>query len=461
MLLVFVTSTGAWAVPAQSLSAPSLTVLPLEGPINAPFEVRVRGLKPRERVKLTADRTGVDGETGASSAIVEASRRGEVDLTKQPSLGGTYRGLSPHGLFCSVLPVTPEKLAKYIADFPRRPGQPSTITLPLERSPITVRASADGRQLGAPVTVWRGFAVGTAGEKVSGQSGWRGVYYPPAHGDPVGEPVVVLSGSGGGLFETTAALLASNGHPVLALALYNYQDLPKALHLLPLEHVRDGARWLAQKSATRKVAVFGISRGSEAAQLAAAYFPDAFSAVIAEVPSHLIGGALGPGTKPEEAAWTVGGKPLPPFAGPKFDEARMSALAKTPPGYRGAVDLLPPFNDPAVEAASGIPYDRITASMLVLAAGADDVWPSYVSAERIRRRMAALGKADQAEIHVYPNAGHGMVSVGRGNALSNFVYNPALEGYMSVGGTPTGNCEASFQAFDAVLQFLRRVGARR
>lgn len=395
-------------------------------------------------------------EVWTSSAVVTANHEGDVDLDTQPSTGGTYVGVSPHGLICSVLPVMPKELAGYIADFPSKPGQRNTINAPSERAPIAVRASVNGAQVGA-VTIWRGVAIGTAGEEVSGESGWRGVYYPPAKAVPSGEPVVVLTGSGGGLAENTAALLASNGHPVLALGLYNYKDLPKVLLRLPLEHVRDGSRWLANRSGTQKVAVLGISRGSEAAQLAAAYYPDAFSAVVAEVPSHLIGGALGPGTTPEEPAWSVGGAGLQPFAGPKFDVARMAEMAKTPPGYEGSVDLLPAFRDPAIEAASGIPYHRIKAPILVLAAGADEIWPSYVSAEKIRQRMGALGKADEAEIHIYSNAGHGVVSVGRGNAMSSYGYSLGLKWFISTGGTPTGNCEASFQAFEATLRFLQRI----
>lgn len=456
LAILAITTHGISFAATQPQSAPKLSVLPLEGPLNAPFVVKLVGLPPGIAVELTADRTAVDGKVWKSSAVVIASHKGGVDLETQPSTSGTYVGVSPHGLICSVLPVSPQELAAYIAGFPANPGQQSAITAPREPSPITVRARVNGVEVGE-ATILRGVAIGTDGEEVSGESGWRGVYYPPGKGLPIGEPVVVMTGSGGGLAENTAALLASNGHPVLALGLYNYKDLPKVLVQLPLEHVRDGSLWLAQRSGTAKTAVLGISRGSEAAQLAAAYFPAVFSAVVADVPSHLIGGALGPGTTPEQPAWIVGGVGLQPFAGPKFDAARMAEAAKTLPGYRGSMDLLPAFQDPAVEAASGIPYDRIQAPLLVLAAGADGIWPSYVSADVIRRRMAALGKADQAEIHVYPDAGHGMVSIGLGNAMSSSGYSRALKGFISTGGTPNGNCEASFQAFDATLRFLKRI----
>jgi pimeloyl-ACP methyl ester carboxylesterase len=432
-----------------------LTVLPQEGPINAPFQVVVQGVAPGVRVKITAERVGNEGDKWTSSAFFIANRKGTVNPAEEPSLDGTYRGLSPHGLYCSVLPATADSVESFVAAYHSRPDQPSTIYAPMTRSPMTVSAFIEGREIGS-VTVWRGFAMGTAGQDVSGTTGWRGQYFPPAPGVPPGEPIVVLSGSGGGLFDSTAALLASNGHPTLALATYNYQDLPKVLLNRPLEQVRDGALWLASKSGKDSVAVLGISRGSEAAQLAAAYFPDAFSGVIAEVPSHLVGGALGPGTTPADAAWSVHGNPIPPFS-MKVDFAKIAEAAKTLPGYSGTSDLLPIWNDPSVEAKSMIPYERIKAPLLILAGASDDLWPSYVSAEHIRRRMEVLGKEGQVEIHVFPDAGHLLVSVGRGNAVSSSSYSSSLKGYMSTGGTSNGNCEASFDAFEDMLRFLNRL----
>ena len=457
--LALITVLAASTVGCRPLTPPNripeLTVFPQEGPVNAPFMVSVKGATSGVRVKITADRVGANGATWSASAVFIANRQGTVDLATQPSIDGTYRGISPHGLYCSVIPTSADNLESFLADFHSRPDQPSMIDTPLARSPITTKASIEGQEVGS-VTIWRGFAVATTGQDVSGPTGWRGVYYPPATDVPTGEPIVVLSGSGGGLFETTAALLASNGHPTLALATYNYKDLPKALLNRPLEHVRDGALWLASKSGTDRAAVLGISRGSEAAQLAAAFFPDIFSGVIAEVPSHLVGGALGPGTTPLDPAWSVGGISIPPFPS-KFDFAKITEAAKAPPGYKGISDLLPIWNDPSVEATNIIPYERIKAPLLILAAGSDDLWPSNVSAEHIRRRMEVLGKIGRTEIHTFPDAGHGIALVGRGNALSSFSYSSTLKGYISTGGTPNGNCEASFEAFEDMIRFLEKL----
>jgi pimeloyl-ACP methyl ester carboxylesterase len=355
------------------------------------------------------------------------------------------------------LPVGHNQLSAYIADFPKKPRQPGgVIGYQLERTPITVTAVVEGKAV-ASQAVGRILAQGTAGQDVTGPEGWRGLYFPPAAGQPKGEPIVIMTGSGGGVFDDTAALLASHGHPALALALYNYPGLPNTLHDFPIERVRDAGRWLAAQAGTSRVAVAGVSRGSEAAQLAAIHFPEAFSSVIALVPSHLAGSALGPGTTIAQGAWSIGGKPLNPFSAHPFPSARAAEMGKTAPGYVGAEQYLELWSDPAVEAASGLPYERLRVPILLIAAGADDVWPSAVSVERIRRRLTAAGKANLVEAHSYPGAGHTMVFPGRGSDLSNFGYIPALGGFMSSGGLPNLNCEASFDHINRILAFLRRV----
>ena len=68
--------------------------------------------------------------------------------------------------------------------------------------------------------------------------------------------------------------------------------------------------------------------------------------------------------------------------------------------------------------------------------------------------MEALAENGHLEIHIYSDEGHGLVNVGRGNALSNLSHRSSLKGYKSTGVTPTGNCETSFDAFNDMIKFL-------
>ena len=86
--------------------------------------------------------------------------------------------------------------------------------------------------------------------------------------------------------------------------------------------------------------------------------------------------------------------------------------------------------------------------------GADEMWPSFIGAEQIRRRLVAHHKTNSVEVYVYPGAGHLISRVGAGGALSSFVFHPVAKDFEATGGLPNANCEGSFDAWRKVLQFL-------
>jgi acyl-coenzyme A thioesterase 1/2/4 len=53
-----------------------------------------------------------------------------------------------------------------------------------------------------------------------------------------------LFGVGGGLMEYRASLLAGKGFAVMALAYYNYDDLPKDMDILHLEYFEEAVNYL-------------------------------------------------------------------------------------------------------------------------------------------------------------------------------------------------------------------------
>lgn len=444
---------------APTPASPALNVTPVGAILDAPFDVTLKGAPPGARVAIRATRRTKDGAPWSTVGVYQANAVGFVDAARFPSLGGSYRGVSPHGLLCSALPVEPDKIDAYIAGFAKNPRQPTSFPDELVgRTPIEVTASVGGKVV-ASATAWRSYAEGTAGEDVAVAEGWKGVFFPPAAGVRPGAPVLLLAGSGGGLFRYTAARLASRGHPTLAMAMFRYPDLPDSLVNFPIERVRDAAFWLAKRAGTEQAVVMGVSRGSEAAALAGVHFPDAFSGVVLLVPSHVAdNGALGPAAKVTDSAWTVNGKAVPRTElGFTPEDPRIAEQAKTPPGYNGSAMVLDFWNSPAFEAKYGIPYERIKVPILVLGAGQDAVWPSGISAARIKRRMTRHGKGGQVEVHIYPTAGHSMVQVAFGGTLSTFGYSPTLKGFGASGGQPNGNCEAAFASFHSTLAFLDRL----
>jgi hypothetical protein len=88
------------------------------------------------------------------------------------------------------------------------------------------------------------------------------------------------------------------------------------------------------------------------------------------------------------------------------------------------------------------------------------MWPSFIGAEQIRRRLATHGKSDLAEVHIYAGAGHLVSRVGSGGPLSSYVFHPVAKDFEATGGLPNANCEGSYDAWQRVLEFLSRVKAR-
>lgn len=459
-LIFAATVVAAWPALGAA-NAAQLSVAPESGLIDAPFHVVLHGVLPGTEVTLNASRPDVAGRTWTAVGEYVADADGTVDVDLAPSLGGSYQGVSPHGLWCSALPVAPEKLNEYIAELPRHPELGTAPDLDVAAAyRVELTARIEGNPV-ASATASRSYGPATRTEEVKAAGGVRGVLYLPPPGAVPQIPVVVLAGSGGGLPRTQAALLAAHGHPSLAQGLFAYQDLPPTLRAIPLEMIRAGAQWLKQRTGAKRVAVMGTSRGSEGAGLAASYFPQDFAAAVVYVPSHLSNGAFAPGLKELESAWTLAGKPLPADQGETdSNNAADEMHAQQPPGFVGSPYYLKTWSDPKVAAAAGIPFEKMAGPVLAIGAGADEMWPSFIGAEQIRRRLIAHGRSELAEVYVYAGAGHMITRVGIGGPLSSFVFHPVAKDFEATGGLPNANCEGSYDAWDKVVKFLARVAPR-
>jgi dienelactone hydrolase len=193
--------------------------------------------------------------------------------------------------------------------------------------------------------------------------------------------VVVIGGSGGGdePARVVAAEFADSGIPALALAYFGAPGVPERFASISIEYFAGAAAWLGKHrgSDPARVAMLGMSRGSEAALLTGAHFPTLVGRVVAVVPSNIVCAGFPDGGP----AWTLGGAAVPysRTAGPDTD-------------------------DPDAV----IPVERITGPVLAIGAGYDQIWPSLPMAKAIGERMEARGHTHGHEILEYPNAGHGL-----------------------------------------------------
>ncbi|MGQ0431622.1 MAG: acyl-CoA thioester hydrolase/BAAT C-terminal domain-containing protein [Microthrixaceae bacterium] len=203
--------------------------------------------------------------------------------------------------------------------------------------------------------------------------------------DPTGASIIVVGGSGGGLTtqDALAAEFAKAGITALALAYFKFDDLPDELAEIPLEYFAIAADWLASQPGVEpdSVTMLGISRGSEPALLTGCHFPKLIRGVIATVPGNVTLTSWPPG----RPAWTMHGAALP---------------------YVG--DFGPGSSNPEAVIA----VEQIEGPLMLVGAGADEVWPSAAMATAIQRRRhghgVGVGVGEEDQLHLFDDASHAL-----------------------------------------------------
>lgn len=152
--------------------------------------------------------------------------------------------------------------------------------------------------------------------------------------------------------------------------------------LVPIESVLAQVDDLAASG--NRVVLWGHGRGAEAALLAAALDPRV-DGVIALSPSDVVWQGAADAEQPDAdpvSAWTWQGSPLPfvPRGASQDDSCRMHESA------RAQLD-----NDELARVS--ISVEQIEGDVLLVAGGADPVWPSYLAANSIEARRTRSGRA--------------------------------------------------------------------
>jgi dienelactone hydrolase len=387
-------------------------VSPQAALVDQSVTVMVQGLPAGARTTLTARARDTDGITWSATAQFKATSAGEVSLG-QPSLGGSYTGVSPMGLFTLMAPP-PD-------------SAPDWFLYPEAGYDVTLEASVDGR-VAATATVRRQSpAAGGVVERQlrPAKGGIYGNLYLPRRTTDRRPAVLVFSGSEGGLTTSfAAALLAAHGYPSLALAYFKAPGLPRNLSNIPLEYFTRALGVLRDQPGVdpRHVLVAGVSRGSEAALLLGAHFPRLVNGVVAGVPSSVVNPGWPDASQP---AWTLGGRPLPAVSPSDFGRPN-------PPGKARAV----------------IPVERIRGQILLACGEQDLVWPSCAYVDAITARLRAHRSAAPVTALPYRDAGH---LVGGLTAWYASMTDDALTRF---GGTVAGTQAAQADAHAKLLALL-------
>ncbi|XP_059995691.1 acyl-coenzyme A thioesterase 2, mitochondrial-like isoform X3 [Lagenorhynchus albirostris] len=248
-----------------------------------PVRIAVRGLAPGQPVTLRASLRDEKDALFRAHARYCADAHGQLDLERAPALGGSFTGLEPMGLLWALEPEKPLlRLVKRDVQTP----------FAVELEVLDGHDPEAGGLLGRAVNERDFLAPGVRREPVRSGRVRATLFLPPG---PVPFPGIVdISGTGRGLPEYRASLLAGKGFAVMALAYYNYEDLPKSIENLHLEYFEEAMNYLLNHPQVKGpgVGLLGISKGGELCLSMASFLKGITAAVIINGSVASVGGTL-------------------------------------------------------------------------------------------------------------------------------------------------------------------------
>ena len=426
-----------------------LEVTPREALIDVPRAIRVTGLQPYQIVAVTAETLRANGVTWMAQASFIADGAGVVDLTRDAPVGGDYAEVAAMGLIWAQHPVGRESFELFSDGV---------------EQPLTTRLTArslEGDEAQAEF-VQHFLAPGVTRREVREQ-GLVGTLFTPAGAGPH-PAIIVLNGSGGGINETRAALLAAYGYQAFALGYFKAPGLSPYITETPLEYLETGLRWAHAQLDPKGgfLAVTGQSRGGELALLLGATYPDLLSAVIAYVPGAVVSGAQGAGDPArggwKGVTWLKGGVPLPHL----FDDNKhvhWHPWAGDAPPTRHHSVFFEALKDKELVAKARIRIEDFPGPVLLVSGRDDRAWPSSLYSKMVLGTLAQAGHKALVRHLDFDDAGHAInlplvpaTQISRLHPVSKVPY--------TNGGTVSGNARANEGSWSGMLNFLDEVSGR-
>lgn len=425
--------------------------------IDDEIRVRLEGAPAGAEIELSASTCDDAGNGWRSCATFRVGADGVIDLARDPSLRGSYAGMSAMGLFWSMSIVAEQADGRTV--FAKDSIAPNTVQLETYEGGRLIASATVTRKFCADGTTTRDLSVPNPSDVDPNASTTVGRLFIPAGVGP--HPVVVvLSGSGGGFDIDKAAVLSRHGFATFALSYFGVPPLPSWLHRVPLEYFESALMWLRAQPEVdaSRVGIFGISRGAEAALLLASRF-DFIRSVVAWAPSSTAWAAGGEDKETRETipCWTWRGEALPfaplPLKRFMWSSAFPVAALKRPVMFvnlfRAALR-----HRVAVERAA-IPIENVSGPVLLVSGGDDHLWPATEMAEALVARAKREGSAHSVEHLNFPRAGH-MLRYPWLPTTSRFSRNKHLRGArFSFGGEAAADAEAQSKAWRRSIEFLR------
>jgi dienelactone hydrolase len=373
-------------------------------------------------------------------AVFKADAGGIIDVAAQPPLSGSYSGADIFGLLWSMKPLNSQtdrpisyrddEVNGWTVDFSAADAAGTTKSARLRR----VYQMPGQALVRVPLE----------------EDGMYGFLYHPAKGGPF-PAVLILAGSGGGVYEWLAQAFASNGFAALTLPYFNYRDLPPELVEIPLEYFHRAVAWLKKQPAVKadRIGVAGGSKGGELALLIAALFND-FQAVVAWTPAaHGWEGLSQKFFSPDYtpvSSWAFNGRALPFIKFIYTKEEKEKEKSGDLHSFIAAHHRSLAQADPALLEEAAIPVEKIKAPILLISGTDDQTWP----ADEFCREVAAKLEKTRFPFELKNISHEG------GGHMSFLPYLiTANRGGIS-GGSPRVDAKAGFISWKETVAFLKK-----
>lgn len=422
---------------------PAIAVDKLHSYIDGKMDINVINCKPNETIILKAKMNDDRGKAFESKATFKMSEDGTVALSKENPIKGSYNGIDSFGLFWYMEDVQ----SKNGDFFVKENADPVSVDLSLEIS---------GEILDT-VQITRHFSREDIKKEVINSDEFTGVlYYPVEEGTYPG--VLLLGGSDGGYLEPAAALLASYGYAVLALAYFGVENVPENLENIPLEYFKKATYWLKEHHAVNnQVSLIGFSRGGELALLLGATY-DEYQAVIAVSPSSYVTPGMKNNTFAPIPSWTLNGKALPymKFAFPPSMILSMfrNWIFKRPSSFLSIWNRT--MKDQRKIADARIRVENIHAPILTISGDDDQLWPSSQFVKMIKKQLSH--HPYQHQHFSYEGAGHFLAFPYSFSSLPSNIIKQLDNGMaINFGGSKLANASATIDSWNKIRDFLKIV----
>ncbi|XP_029987060.1 acyl-coenzyme A thioesterase 3-like [Sphaeramia orbicularis] len=412
-----------------------LSVYPSRGLVDEKFTVLVQKAPPGFQMTIHALHQSEDGNSLEAFAHYTADACGTINLSEDPSMGGTYVGVEPMGLLWSLKPAPGSKPGIRLSK--KNVQTPMEFTISVYKGHQT-EGFVDQVQLACVVVERWYMAPGVRRVPIT-EGGLIGVLFLPPGSGPFPR-VLDLWGGGVDLLETRSALLASHGFASMTI---NYMDpfrkkaeTTEAGKIVNNQYFETALRVLQQhpQILSSSIGMLGLSFGASVTFKMAAY-----SDVVKL-----------------KCAVCISGSHVQPVDGSVAD--LIEYCTKNASKIRVNTDnqvitrdlLLPIPTDPTMKVDVG----RVQCPLLLIVGEDDQNWPVSESAQDIKEMMERAGNSHLLTILSYPNTGHLINPPYSGHVLVStvtYIVKPVISLW---GGEMVAHCRAQEDAWRKILVFL-------